>query len=76
MQIGIVMESNQQQICDECGFAVPSSKSECPDCGRSMRSLRKNRKRKKKQSEEHGVDVLDRSMDARLEIGFSMLNWD
>jgi ribosomal protein S27AE len=73
----IMAESLDQRTCGDCGVIVTNRRDECPECGKSLLVTRKRKKdRPRLNPDDDPVDVYDRSFETRLEMGFSMLEWE
>ena len=51
-----LISSDQQYICDECGYISPVANEHCPDCGSPMSALHDEKPKVQVTSGEHEAD--------------------
>ena len=59
-----LINTDEQYICDECGYTSPVANERCPDCGSAMSALHDEKPRAKVISGESEEDLSEETMDA------------
>lgn len=59
-----IITTDEQYICDECGFTSPIANDRCPDCGSAMSALHDEKPKAKTVDGESEEDLAEESMDS------------
>ncbi len=59
-----LIHTDEQYICDECGYTSPVANERCPDCGSAMSALHDEKPKAKVMAGESEEDLSEETMDA------------
>jgi len=59
-----ITATDEQYLCDECGYTSPVANEHCPDCGSLMSALHEEKPKAKVESGESDEELTEDSTDA------------